>query len=96
MVRSFFFFLTLSSQFFILDTYLGLKTETTYIPTKLEGIMMVKEKRSVKRVAPEETDWGQTGPPQGHWDQISDLKILQTQEKLLLSSSRDGVIKVWK
>ena len=58
--------------------------------------MMVKEKRSVKRVAPEETDWGQTGPPQGHWDQISDLKILQNQEKLLMSSSRDGVIKVWK
>jgi WD40 repeat protein len=68
----------------------------SYEERRLEGIILIEEDRKVRRIASEESDWGLTGPPQGHWDLISSIQVLQQNEKLLLSSSRDGVIKVWK
>ncbi|CAH1773990.1 unnamed protein product [Owenia fusiformis] len=35
-------------------------------------------------------------PPQGHHDVITDIKLCQTMQCLILTSSRDGVVKVWK
>ena len=72
---------------------LGLRHDVTYRERKLEGGILLQEDRKVRRIAQEESDWGLTGPPQGHWDLISSLNVL---DKLLVSSSRDGVIKVWK
>jgi len=71
----------------------GLRHDVTYRERKLEGVILLQEDRKVRRIAQEESDWGLTGPPQGHWDLISSLNVL---DKLLVSSSRDGVIKVWK
>ncbi|GFX71300.1 phosphoinositide 3-kinase regulatory subunit 4 [Trichonephila clavipes] len=35
-------------------------------------------------------------PPVGHYDCISAIATLQTTQPLILSASKDGVVKVWK
>lgn len=58
---------------------------------------MVREIRSKPPLGNE--DMPRRGPdasPSGHLDCISDIAIHQTSQWLLLSASRDGVVKVWK
>ncbi len=35
-------------------------------------------------------------PPTGHHDVITDINICQTTQCFIITSSRDGVVKVWK
>ena len=78
-------------------TFLGLRVNVGYTERKLEGVTLIQENQKKLRIQHEESDWGLLGCPQGHWDSISSLSVLQLQnQKLLLSASRDGVIKVWK
>lgn len=35
-------------------------------------------------------------PPVGHHDIISSISVMQTSQPLILSASKDGVVKVWK
>ena len=59
--------------------------------------LSLKETSKRQRIQHEESDWGLLGAPQGHWDSVSSLQVLQIKnQKLLLSASRDGVMKVWK
>lgn len=39
---------------------------------------------------------GPEPPPPGHHDAITDLAITHAGQNFLISSSRDGVVKVWK
>ena len=78
-------------------TFSGLRVNVGYTERKLEGVTLIQENQKKLRIQHEESDWGLLGCPQGHWDSISSLSVLQLQnQKLLLSASRDGVIKVWK
>ena len=76
---------------------LGLKYDASYVGRKHEGVNLILEESKRRRIGHEESDWGLVGAPQGHWDSISSLSVLHLKnQKLLLSASRDGVIKVWK
>lgn len=35
-------------------------------------------------------------PPVGHHDIISSISVMQTSQPLIISASKDGVVKVWK
>ncbi|KAG1666656.1 Phosphoinositide 3-kinase regulatory subunit 4 [Nymphon striatum] len=78
--------------------------KTAYRPILIEGVTVVQETYSEddrkNRVNSEYFEDGPRSspemPPSGHYDTISDLEMLQTSQKFLISSSKDGVIKVWK
>jgi len=42
------------------------------------------------------TNAGPSRPPVYHSDTVTDLKMLEDPHKMLISASRNGVIKVWK
>ncbi|GAB6018579.1 General transcription factor II-I repeat domain-containing protein 1 [Chamberlinius hualienensis] len=63
----------------------------------IDGTEVIKEfydkTRKVSEDAPRRLN---DVPPTGHLDSISDITLYQTSQRLLVSASRDGVVKVWK
>lgn len=49
----------------------------------------VKDGEEVPRGGPEQ-------PPAGHRDCITDITLCKASQCFMVSSSRDGVVKVWK
>jgi hypothetical protein len=59
-----------------------------------EPITIFQEQANLSRVAAEEKRTLQ--PSFHHSDSILDLKMIEMPHKMLISCSRDGIVKVWK
>ncbi|XP_052002420.1 phosphoinositide 3-kinase regulatory subunit 4-like isoform X2 [Xyrauchen texanus] len=64
----------------------------------IEGTEVVQEIHSKQKSEPTE-DTPRRGPeslPVGHHDMITDIATFQTTQGFIVTSSRDGIVKVWK
>lgn len=72
-------------------------TVVSYRSQLIDGTEVVKEMYSKPRQANDDLPRrGPDSPPAGHLDSIGDIAVYQTSQWLLVSASKDGVIKVWK
>ena len=63
----------------------------------IDGTEVIQETYTKKQVSSEDIPrGGPEAPPQGHHDIISDIGLCQTSQCLVVTASRDGVVKVWK
>ncbi|XP_014671678.1 PREDICTED: phosphoinositide 3-kinase regulatory subunit 4-like [Priapulus caudatus] len=76
------------------------QTSVSYRSQLIDGTEVVQEMyNKVRRAAPAMEDMPRSGPeapPVGHHDIISDINVCQASQPLIISASRDGVIKLWK
>lgn len=71
----------------------------TYESRLIDGYNVIFEKRrdnEVKESYEEGPRAGPEQPPAGHRDCITDITLCKASQCFMISSSRDGVIKVWK
>ena len=54
------------------------------------------EKRRSNMTHDERPRRGPDEPPIGHHDSISDIAVTKLPQNFLISTSKDGVVKVWK
>ncbi|XP_066297190.1 phosphoinositide 3-kinase regulatory subunit 4-like [Branchiostoma lanceolatum] len=71
---------------------------TSYVARMIDGTEVVQEASSKPRGGTNEDvpRRGPDTPPAGHQDTVTDIAVCQVAQSLILSCSRDGVIKVWK
>ena len=64
----------------------------------IEGTEVIQEMYGRSKAASKEDvpPRGPDTPPVGHHDVISDVNICQTTQCFIITSARDGVVKVWK
>jgi len=62
----------------------------------IEGTEVIQETYGKPRGGPTEERSLPDRPPVGHHDIITDLALCRTTQTLIVTSSRDGMIKVWK
>lgn len=63
----------------------------------VEGTEVIEETYAKKQSVSEEIPrCGPDAPPQGHNDIISDVGLCQASQCLVLTASRNGIVKVWK
>jgi len=62
----------------------------------IEGTEVIQETYGKPRTTPTEERCLPDRPPVGHHDIITDLALCRTTQTLIVTSSRDGMVKVWK
>lgn len=63
----------------------------------MDGVEVIQELYTKKPVTNDDAPRrGPEAPPQGHRDIISDINLCQASQCMVITGSRDGVIKVWK
>ncbi|XP_048750935.2 phosphoinositide 3-kinase regulatory subunit 4-like isoform X2 [Ostrea edulis] len=73
------------------------QTGVNYRAKIVDGVEVIQEFYTKKQVTNDDTPRrGPEAPPQGHRNIISDINLCQTSQCLVITGSRDGVIKVWK
>ncbi|XP_062578229.1 phosphoinositide 3-kinase regulatory subunit 4-like [Saccostrea cucullata] len=73
------------------------QTGVNYRAKLVDGVEVIQEFYTKKQVTSEDNPRrGPEAPPQGHRDIISDINLCQTSQCLVITGSRDGVVKVWK
>ncbi|XP_061162546.1 phosphoinositide 3-kinase regulatory subunit 4-like [Saccostrea echinata] len=73
------------------------QTGVNYRARLVDGVEVIQEFYTKKPVTSEDNPRrGPEAPPQGHRDIISDINLCQTSQCLVITGSRDGVVKVWK
>ncbi|XP_053378617.1 phosphoinositide 3-kinase regulatory subunit 4-like [Mercenaria mercenaria] len=73
------------------------QTAVSYRSRIIEGTEVIEETYSKKQTSSEDIPRrGPDAPPQGHNDIITDVSLCQASQCLVLTSSRNGVVKVWK
>ncbi|KAL3861428.1 hypothetical protein ACJMK2_007462 [Sinanodonta woodiana] len=73
------------------------QTSVSYRSRLVEGTEVIEETCSKKQTTNEDIPRrGPEAPPIGHTDTITDINICQASQCLVLSSSRNGIVKVWK
>lgn len=69
----------------------------TQVIQEIQGQSLNSTERSTSRSTEEPPRSGPELPSPGHHDAITDLVMCKTQKQMFVaSSSRDGVIKLWK
>ncbi|XP_078336739.1 phosphoinositide 3-kinase regulatory subunit 4-like isoform X1 [Crassostrea virginica] len=73
------------------------QTGVNYRAKLVDGVEVIQELYTKKQVTSEDAPRrGPEPPPQGHRDIISDINLCQSSQCMVITGSRDGVIKVWK
>ncbi|KAK3104962.1 hypothetical protein FSP39_014143 [Pinctada imbricata] len=73
------------------------QTGVSYRSRLIDGTEVIQETYTKKQVGTDDTPrMGPDSPPQGHHDIISDINLCQTSQCLVITASRDGMVKVWK
>ncbi|KAJ8321097.1 hypothetical protein KUTeg_002684 [Tegillarca granosa] len=73
------------------------KTGVSYRSRLIDGTEVIQETYQKKQTTNEDIPRrGPEMPPSGHQDIISDVNLCQASQCLVLTGSRDGVVKVWK
>lgn len=66
----------------------------------VDGTEVIVETNNKPRTAPNAGDdmprRGPDQPPPGHKDMISDVIVMNEPQRLVITSARDGTIKMWK
>ncbi|XP_078336742.1 phosphoinositide 3-kinase regulatory subunit 4-like isoform X4 [Crassostrea virginica] len=73
------------------------QTGVNYRAKLVDGVEVIQELYTKKQVTSDDAPRrGPEPPPQGHRDIISDINLCQSSQCMVITGSRDGVIKVWK
>lgn len=73
------------------------QTGVNYRAKLVDGVEVIQELYTKKPVTNDDAPRrGPEAPPQGHRDIISDINLCQASQCMVITGSRDGVIKVWK
>lgn len=73
------------------------QTAVSYRSRLVEGTEVIEETYAKKQTSTEDVPRrGPESAPQGHNDIITDVNICQASQCLVLTSSKNGVVKVWK
>ncbi|XP_052760753.1 phosphoinositide 3-kinase regulatory subunit 4-like [Mya arenaria] len=73
------------------------QTAVSYRSRIIEGTEVIEETYSKKPTTNDDTPKrGPEAPPQGHNDIITDVSLCQASQCLVITASRNGIVKVWK
>ncbi|XP_069112623.1 phosphoinositide 3-kinase regulatory subunit 4-like isoform X1 [Argopecten irradians] len=98
-MRARFWDITYPANSFILASAAGDNQHTgaSYRSRLIDGTEVIQETYTKKQVSNDDIPRrGPEAPSQGHHDIISDINLCQTSQCLVITASRDGVVKVWK